>query len=164
MRHSLPEPADNANSSVILADMPITITAGPIGRFARLSGERRRLLLHASFWLTAASAAVALLPFRRTIRFGSVKLGRGRQVEIDGCIWAVEAAGRWLPWRTMCIEKGLAAQRILRGANFDAVLHYGARHGAGEGRLEAHVWVTVDGRSVIGDPEAQAFALLASFP
>jgi hypothetical protein len=144
--------------------MGIGTSAGMLGRFACLGRERRRLLLHASLVLTAASAAVALLPFRRAIRFGSVKLGKGSEVETDLCVWAVEAAARRLPWRTMCIEQGLAAQRILRAAGVDAVLHYGARHGAGEGRLEAHVWVTVDGRAVIGKAEAQAFALIASFP
>lgn len=153
---------DNANSSAIQVEMPMPIRRGRLGRFARLSGERRRLLLRAFLVLTAASAAVALLPFRRAIRFGSVQLGGGLQVQIDDCIWAVEAAARRLPWRTMCIEQGLASQRILRAAGSNAVLHYGARHTPG--RLEAHVWVTVDGQAVIGEPEAPAFALLASFP
>jgi hypothetical protein len=143
--------------------MPIAISSGLIGRFARLSSERRRLLLRASLVLTGASAAVALLPFRRAIRFGCVPLRQGPQVDIGRCIWAVETAARRLPWRTMCIEQGLAAQRILRAAGIDAVLHYGARHKAAEGVLEAHVWVTVDGKPVIGGAEAQDFASIASF-
>lgn len=144
--------------------MPITIGGGRLGRFARLSGERRRLLLRASLVLTAASAAVALLPFRRAIRFGSVQLGGGLQVEIDDCIWAVEAAARRLPWRTVCIEKSLAVQRMLRSEGVDAVLHYGARHHPETDSLQAHVWVTVEGTAVIGGEEAAGFGPVATYP
>jgi hypothetical protein len=70
----------------------------------------------------------------------------------------VEAAARRLPWRTACIQKGLAVQRMLRSSGIDAVLHYGARHRPVTGKLEAHVWVTVDGRAVAGGEE------IASYP
>ena len=70
---------------------------------------------------------------------------------------------RRLPWRTKCIEKGLAVQRLLRSGGVDALLHYGARH-AENGMLEAHVWVSVDGETVIGGDEAPGFAELAQYP
>ena len=41
--------------------------AGPIQRYRRLSSEQRRLLSRSVMLLTAASAAVALLPFRRAL-------------------------------------------------------------------------------------------------
>lgn len=119
--------------------------------------------MRASLVLTAASAAVALVPFRRAVRLGSVPLGPKGEVKIDDIVWAVETAARRVPSRAMCIEQGLAAQRMLRASGIDAVLHYGARHEGDEGRLEAHVWVTVDGEPVIGGAEAQAFACIASF-
>jgi hypothetical protein len=114
--------------------------------------------------LTGASIAVAALPFRIAIRFGAVGLRRRGRTTQEDAVWAVEAAGRLLPWRTMCIEKGLAVQRLLRSAGVDAVLHYGARHSPGCGKLEAHVWVTVDGETIIGEDEAPCFAEVASFP
>ena len=103
--------------------------AGPIQRYRRLSSEQRRLLSRSVILLTAASAAVALLPFRRALAIGSVAIGKhGDAVDPFDCVWAVEAAARRLPWRTMCIEKGLAVQRMLRLSGVDARLHYGARH------------------------------------
>jgi hypothetical protein len=75
----------------------------------------------------------------------------------------VEAAGRRLPWRTVCIEKGLAAQRLLRQGGADARLHYGARH-SDTGKLEAHVWVSVEDTVVIGGEEADGFAELGVYP
>jgi hypothetical protein len=64
----------------------------------------------------------------------------------------------------VCIEKGLVVQRLLRGGGVDAILHYGARHNPDTSRLEAHVWVTVDGESVIGGAEATGFAEVAKYP
>lgn len=114
--------------------------------------------------LALASAAVALLPFRWAIRFGAVRLGGRHNHEVEDCVWAIEAAARRLPLRTVCIEKGIALQRMLRRSGRDARLHYGARREAANGVLEAHVWVTLAGIPVIGGDEADNFAELACFP
>lgn len=82
----------------------------------------------------------------------------------EDCVWAVEAAGQRLPWRTMCIQKGLAVQRLLRSGGVDAVLHYGAARTKDTGKLEAHVWVSVEGVTVIGGEEAPLFTEVAAFP
>jgi hypothetical protein len=147
----------------MLGSVKPMMSSTSIGRLRRLDGRQKRLLLRAAALLGVASAAVALLPFRVAVRFGSVKLGAGR-ASPDECVWAVEAASRRVPWRTVCIEKGLVAQRMLRSGGVDAVLHYGARNHPESGKLEAHVWVTVDGRSVIGGPEAADFAPIATYP
>jgi hypothetical protein len=134
-------------------------------RFHRLGQERQRLLVRAAVALSAASGAVALLPFERAIRLGSVPLGGNRKrLHGDDCVWAIEAAAWRLPWRTMCIEKGIAVQRLLRRSGTDARLHYGARHHPDTGKLEAHVWVTVDDQIVIGGDGADGFAEVGVFP
>ena len=133
-------------------------------RFRQLPRHRRDILLRAVFALTAASAAVAFLPFRTAIGFGSIGMKPAKDTTPEDCVWAVEAAGQRLPWRTMCIEKGLAVQRLLRSAGVDAILHYGARHHSVSGKLEAHVWVSVDGQTIIGGEEAPGFAEVATFP
>lgn len=134
-------------------------------RFRRLGRERQSLLIEATVELALASAAVALLPFRRAIVRGSVPLPPPRPTApVETLVWAVEAAARRLPWRAMCIEQGLAAQRMLRRRGVEARLHYGARHQVATGKLEAHVWVTVDKLAVIGGAEAAGFAEIATYP
>jgi hypothetical protein len=133
-------------------------------RLSRLPRDRRRTLIRASLSLAAASAAVALLPFRTAIRFGSVALKPRNGVTPEDCVWAVEAAARRLPLRTLCIEKGIAVQRLLRSGGVDAVLHYGARRATNPGGLEAHVWVSVGGKTIIGGEEAAGYAEVAAFP
>jgi hypothetical protein len=139
------------------------VVAGSLMRFRRLDAEQRRQLLRASFWLTVCSFAVAAMPFRTAIRLGSIPCAP-RAGPAETILWAIGAAARRLPWRTMCIEKGLAAQRMLRADGVDALLHYGARHDPDTGKLQAHVWVTVDGRAVVGGEEAQGFAPVATYP
>jgi hypothetical protein len=140
------------------------MSAGLFSRLRQLSSERRRLLWRATILLSVTSALVALLPFRIAIRFGCVPLGVKAQYSVDDVLWAVETAARRLPWRIVCIEKGLVTQRMLRSVGFDAILRYGARHHPDSRKLEAHVWVTVDSRAVMGGQEAPAFALVATYP
>lgn len=135
----------------------------PFGKLLQIGRERRRLLLRASAVLTIASAAIAFLSFRRAIRLGSAPLG-ARTGSVDDVVWAVEAAAKRLAWRTLCFEKGLAVQRLLRRRGFPAVLHYGARHNPQNGALEAHVWVSVDGAVVIGGDNMAGFAEVAAYP
>ena len=104
------------------------------------------------------------MPFRYAIRFGSVPLGRRNAISAKEIASAVEASARRLPWRSVCIEKGLVVQRMLRLAGMNAILHYGVRHHPKSSKLEAHVWVTVDGRTVIGGAEASDFAPVATYP
>lgn len=75
---------------------------------------------------------------------------------------AVELVARRSPVRAMCIEMGIAAQWMLRRRGVDAYLHYGIRQEPEE--LKAHVWVTVEGKGVLGSREADGFALVGTFP
>lgn len=121
-------------------------------------------MLWAAVTLAAASAGIAILPFGRAIRWGAVPLGQPGKLTIEDSVWAVEAASRRMPWPTVCIQKGLAVQRMLRSSGIDALLHYGARRAESTGELEAHVWVSVSGNIVIGAEEAVGFGQVAVFP
>lgn len=119
--------------------------------------------MRATILLGGASAAVAFLPFRRSIRFGLVPVRGSGNGTCEEILWAVAAAARRVPYRSACIEQGLVVQRLLRSAGFRPVLHYGARHHPATDELEAHVWVTLDGQAVVGGEEAPHFALVASY-
>src|SRR5689334_2389496 len=133
-----------------------------VAKFWRLEPGRRALLMEAAATLALASAALALLPFKLAIRTGIVPLRGDLRGDAQEVVAAVEAAAGRLPWRNMCIHKGIAAQRMLRRRGLDARLHYGI--GKDDGRLAAHVWVSLDGVPVIGGEEARAFAPVGAFP
>lgn len=129
-----------------------------IVRALRLTSVRRRLLARALVTVALASAAVSMLSFKHSLSFGRVPLGDGPGPSIEDAVWAVEAAAARLPLRTMCIEKGLAVQRLLRRGGIAAQLHFGARLDPDDRALKAHVWVSVDGNVVIGGEVAAGFA------
>ena len=139
-------------------------------RFGRLSGSNRRVLAEALLSLTAASLAIRLLPFRRV----AARMG-GRALDAKGpetgeaaraanqCGWAVRAWADRVPWRAVCFQRGLALHWMLRRRGIASVLHYGVAQSAAEG-LRAHVWVSANGRLVMGGEEAPNYACLATFP
>lgn len=133
-------------------------------RWARLGRPRQLLLVEAAATLAIATAAVRWLPFKQAVRIGSRRHGPSKHaLVISDVSWAVKTAARKLPWKAVCIQQGIALQRMLRRRGVDARLHYGiARDQAGD--IEAHVWVAADGRVLIGGDQAERFTQVAIFP
>ncbi|MEA3030101.1 MAG: hypothetical protein QOG13_1426 [Sphingomonadales bacterium] len=136
-------------------------------RLHRLSARDWLLAGEALAELVRASLAVALLPFRRVAAAASAAPVRPNRRPADDLPrrvrWAVEAWGRRVPWRAVCFQRGLAAHRMLRRRGYKSILHYGVAQQETKG-LSAHVWVSLDGRPVIGGEEAPNFTCLARFP
>ena len=116
----------------------------------------------AALVLLAIASALRLLPFRRAIKLGSVKLGkRSKRSNASEWVHAVRSASRRAPWRTVCIHEALAVQWLLRRRGIPAILVYGASSAA---RLEAHVWVKVGNKTLVGAEEESRFQAIARFP
>ncbi|HYJ82748.1 MAG TPA: lasso peptide biosynthesis B2 protein [Allosphingosinicella sp.] len=123
------------------------------------------MLAEALAALTLASLAIALLPFRRVAAAASRPIRGQSRTDPETVRRARSAVTGWsrrVPWRAVCFQRGLAVHWMLRRRGIPSVLLYGARRD-GEG-LAAHVWVDVDGETVIGGDEAPNFACLARFP
>jgi hypothetical protein len=52
---------------------------------------------------------------------------------------------------------------MLRRRGLPSILHYGVGRGP-ESRLRAHVWVSLEGETLLGGEVAEQFACLATFP
>ena len=110
-------------------------------------------------------AAMAVkLPFRLVVRLMSLNRGASSVDDLaaSDVIRAIKRASRRVPWRTVCLDEGLASHWMLRLRGIQSVLHYGI--GSGPEELTAHVWVTLEGKILIGAEEAGRHALVASFP
>ena len=118
----------------------------------------------AEAWLSLSAAAVVLktMPFERVMRATAPHSPRHlADSEVDRLVWAVSAARRrsWL--RAVCIESALALRSMLGRRGVASTLHYGVRK-EGEG-LQAHVWLSLGGRIVIGGETAEQFTEVATF-
>ena len=138
-----------------------------IHRWNRLDHSRRALLVEAAGALAAASLAVKLLPFKWAIRLGSrravSKSSKSPARVMPDIRWAIDAAARNLPWNPVCIQRGVAAQWMLRRRGIDARLHYGLTNDDEEA-LKAHVWVDALGETLVGGEEAGDYVRVATFP
>ena len=127
------------------------------------------LLVEALGCLAAASVAIRLLPFRKVATLASRRRFVNDVISADAhgqeasrIRWAVSAVASRVPWRTVCFQKGLAAQLLLRRRRLPALLHYGISN-RNEG-LSAHVWVTSSDLPVIGSEVAHEYTCVAVFP
>ncbi|MEG3181218.1 lasso peptide biosynthesis B2 protein [Sphingomonas sp. LT1P40] len=122
-------------------------------------------MAEAAATLAAASLAIGVLRFRRVAAMagGDGTTRAGEQAELVRMGWAVEAAARRVPWRTVCFQKGLAVHWMLRRRRIASTLCYGVRQSADKG-VEAHVWVVSGDREVIGCEIADQFGEVARFP
>lgn len=134
-------------------------------RALRLAGADPLLAVDATLSMMAASAATRIMPFRWTMaaaRFVKRPNGRDPTRRIADCVQVVAALKRRLPWRTECMECGLTLHWLLRRRGVGSVLHYGVV--TIDGRLNAHVWITVGDRIVLGEAGLAGHRQLLSCP
>ena len=134
-------------------------------RLWRLPRSDKLLLVEALFAVLGAWAIIRFMPFRRAIRLSSLRLTprRSEARQVRRVCWSVDAVGERVPWRAVCIERGIAAQYMLRRRGFDARLHYGL--GFSDSRdLQAHVWVCVGADIVMGAGPVSDYKCVAVFP
>lgn len=135
---------------------------------SRVWAHRREILLLAEAVRELALAAVTLKlrPFARVARdltrpAGSAVVGDPDLLS-KRVRWAVLAASRRVPWRSVCFEQAIAAQRMLGRRGVAADLVYGVRKS--EQGLDAHVWLRLaDGWTVVGGEQAGLFRPIALF-
>lgn len=146
--------------------------SGP-GAFRRKLGKLLRLAPDELAEL--ASATVALLAARITLARSSTatlvsKLKRGAPPDAgdaDPALatrlarleWAIDTAARNLPWRTDCIVRVIAADRMLRRRGLVPEFYLGATRRA-DGSFAAHAWLRCRGIPVAGGDGAEFTVLI----
>lgn len=134
------------------------------GRWRRYDPRRWPLFAEAFATLGLSSVAIRLLPFRYVVKLACHdRSHRFHSAEVPSIVRAIEALARRVPWRTVCFQKGLALQLMLRRRGISSVLHYGVGRGEAN-ELAAHVWISVAGKTVIGGDVQNRFHCLATYP
>jgi hypothetical protein len=149
-----------------------------IGRKRRIRASLlRRAIAHrqdlalaagATGWLLLAWLVLDVLPWKlyRKMMHPAVRTPEMETEKAPAFVarvsWAVQAVARRVPWRAVCFHQGIAAQQMLCRAGIGAELHYGVAKSPEKG-LEAHVWVTANGLTVVGGKTRDRFAELGLF-
>ena len=141
-----------------------------LGKFFRLSGGEKRLLLEAAFWLTVFRAAVSFVPFR--VIAGLLGRKRGESAgtfpgpagrgEVLAVARALRVMGRSLPWESTCLVKAAAGKRMLSRRSSPATLSLGvARDGVN--KVAAHAWLRSGDVILTGAEERQRYTVICTF-
>ena len=130
--------------------------------FLRLPSADRSLAIRAAGWLIAARVALWTLPFAR-VQALVARLGArpsGAPGPAPGRLaWAVETTARSIP-KASCLTQALAAQVMLERAGERPELRIGVATDRGE--FEAHAWLELHGRPLVGDHELDRYARLTN--
>ncbi len=89
-----------------------------------------------------------------------LRFRKSKGCSTEEVVWAVESAGRLMPWASTCLTQALTAQVLLLRRGRPALVHIGTVKGEG-GELKAHAWVESRGEVVIGGHELEQYSLLA---
>lgn len=124
----------------------------------------RLLYVEALFAVSTARILVFLLGIRR---LGRLATGTAADRSAADCATVtdirrtIEAWGRRVPFRSKCLEQGVAAAWMLSRRRRPVTLFYGAA--MIEGELKAHVWLRSGELDVIGCDNAEDYAVLSQF-
>ena len=127
--------------------------------FLRLPAADRSLSIRAAGWLIAARVALWTLPFARV---QALVARAGARTGVPGAApgrlaWAVETTARSIP-KASCLTQALAAQVMLERAGEHPELKIGVA--TDKGSFEAHAWLELHGRPLVGDHQLDRYARL----
>ena len=134
-------------------------------KFLCLSNAERWILIKVALLLAVIAVSKRLLPFRTVRRLLARAADRpvGRQhadrLSAQRVVWAVEAASRHIPRTKSCLTQALAAQLMLTRRGYPALVHLGVTRGE-QGQFQAHAWVEMEGKAVIGRSGLERFTPL----
>ena len=126
-------------------------------KFFRLSREDRSRFIAASCRLITARILTRFLSYQRWNGLLASRLRRMKSSEevpdVDHLAWMVSVAARHIPGKYECLPQAVATCWTLRNAGQDAEIRVGVRRSE-EGEFEAHAWVVLEDRVVIGGLES----------
>ncbi|MCI0440308.1 MAG: lasso peptide biosynthesis B2 protein [Chloroflexi bacterium] len=128
-------------------------------KFLRLPRADKLRLINSAILLLLIRLGLKLMPLRALRRLLS-RVGRVREQgsapteeAVFRTVWAVNAAGRRVPWASTCLTRALAAQVMLGRIGESSDLHIGVTKDEG-GALQAHAWLEGRGGVIIGGEES----------
>lgn len=122
-------------------------------RFAELEPTSRLDLVRAA--LELALARLELVGSKPETWVAASPQGSPRNAPeiVDRVAFAIPRAAARVPWRATCLVQALAAKHWLSRLGIASQLKLGARRGDNRS-LDAHAWLEIDGRIVVGGESA----------
>lgn len=82
--------------------------------------------------------------------------------ERERIAWAVDVAGRYLPWNSTCLSQAITAKMLLRRRGIPSTLYLGAGRDE-QDKICYHAWLRSGDSVVAGGPIEKTYTILATF-
>jgi hypothetical protein len=127
-----------------------------VHRLIAMPAGERNLAVEAVLLLCVARSALSLTSLS-TLRawllaFVTPRGSSAARIRWEPIVAALSVAARRVPFRTTCLVEAVAAEAMLHRRGYDARLQNGVVRPGGAA-LEAHAWVELDGKVVVGQLE-----------
>ncbi len=140
-----------------------------VDKLFQLSDGDRWLVLEAAFWLGIARLAILILPFRWIAPFLGKHMAESPQSMepnfgdfAERASWAVQTAGRHLPWECKCLTQAIAGKGMFKLRRIPSTLYLGLGKDGGE-KLKAHAWLRSGDVIITGGVGMNLFTIVSSF-
>lgn len=130
-------------------------------KLRRLSPRERSFLIQAWCALLGIDLALRCLSFTRIASFCRCLRTTGDAPSlppVTQLAWLVTVAGRYSPLGTSCLKEALVLSWLMSQRGMPTTLRIGVAHRHGD--LAAHAWLEQNGRIILGEADADAYAPL----
>ncbi len=126
--------------------------------------------IEAIAWLLFAKTIVLVFPVRRIYKYlgemngnVSLQLSNIDSYRADLVKISILRSGRYVPWKSVCLDQAIAAGVMLRFRNIPYRLCLGIKTDNAARKLAAHAWIECGKRILIGGRESLSFKIILSF-
>lgn len=137
-------------------------------KLRRLSPREHSFLIRAWCALLGIDIALRCLPFTyiasfcRCLRTTGNDENKTSLPTITQLAWLVTVAGRYSPLGTSCLKEALVLSWLMSRRGMATTLRIGVTRC--HGNLDAHAWLEHNGRIILGEADADAYAPLSPLP
>ena len=133
-----------------------------INSFFKLSSVRKSLLVKSIILIIFIRLSLLLFSFSNvkkiSKKFSKPKKYQKNRITIEDILWSVRVASIYIP-KSTCLIQAITAQILLSRYNYLSKLKIGVMKGH---EFEAHAWVEINDRIVLGESEEKYIPILES--
>lgn len=131
-----------------------------IRRFFQISLEDKFLLIKTYFLLWTVRLMLWIFKIHRIINF-TEKVGsstKNNSLSIEKIVWAVNSTSPYVP-KASCLTRSLVARILFKQNGYKSEIKIGVAKDE-NGKLNAHAWVEIDDKTVIGGSQIEYTPIL----
>ena len=123
---------------------------GKLKGFMKLPHPRKFFLIKSTVLIVLTRSMLRLFSFSRVKKLSARMSSPGKDADLEDLVWSVKTASHLLG--SSCLANAISGQILLSKYNHPSRLRIGVFK---DDKFEAHAWLEVEGRVVLGETERE---------